>query len=66
MARPSKYTQELKDQIAGYITDGLTVRDACLGAGISEDIFWRWNREKLEFAEVIKQVTVNQKRVAKL
>ncbi len=61
MARPSKYTKELKDQIAGYITDGLTIRDACFGAGISEDTFWRWNREKLEFAEAIKQATANQK-----
>lgn len=61
MARPSKYTQELKDQIAGYIADGLTVRDACFGVGISEDTFWRWNREKLEFAEAIKQATANQK-----
>ncbi len=61
MARPSKYTQELIDQLTGYIADGLTVRDACFGAGISEDTFWRWNREKLEFAEAIKKATSTQK-----
>lgn len=61
MTRPSKYTQELKDQIAGYIKDGLTIRDACFGAGISEDTFWRWNQEKLEFAEAIKKATISQK-----
>lgn len=61
MARPTKYTLELRDQLIGYISDGLTVRDACFGAGISEDTFWRWNREKLEFAEAIKQATSNQK-----
>lgn len=61
MARPSKYTPGLRDQLAGYIGDGLTVRDACYGAGISEDTFWRWNREKLEFAEAIKRATVTQK-----
>ena len=61
MARPSKYNSELKDRIAGYIADGLTVRDACYGAGITEDTFWRWNREKVEFAEVIKQATAKAK-----
>ena len=61
MARPTKYTPELRDQLAGYIGDGLTVRDACFGARISEDTFWRWNREKLDFAEAIKQATATQK-----
>ncbi len=61
MARPSKYNSELKDQLVGYIADGLTVRDACYGAGISEDTFWRWNREKLDFAEAIKQATATAK-----
>lgn len=61
MARPSKYTLELRDQLAGYIADGLTVRDACYGAGISEDTFWRWNREKADFAEAIRQSTTAQK-----
>lgn len=61
MARPSKYTSKLKDQLVGYIADGLTVRDACYGAGISEDTFWRWNREKLDFAEAIKQATAKAK-----
>lgn len=61
MARPSKYNQELVDQIVGYIADGLTIRDTCYGAGISEDTFWRWNREKPEFAEAIKKATSQQK-----
>lgn len=61
MARPSKYTKELVDQIVGYIADGLTIRDTCYGARISEDTFWRWNREKPEFAEAIKKATNQQK-----
>lgn len=61
MARPSKYNQELVDQIVGYIADGLTIRDTCYGTGISEDTFWRWNREKPEFAEAIKKATSQQK-----
>ena len=61
MARPTKYTPELRDQLAGYIGNGLTVRDACFGARISEDTFWRWNRERADFAEAIKQATAEQK-----
>ncbi len=61
MARPSKYNQELVEQIAGYIADGLTIRDTCYGVSISEDTFWRWNREKVEFAEAIKKATNQQK-----
>lgn len=61
MARPSKYNQGLVSQIVGYIADGLTIRDTCYGAGISEDTFWRWNREKPEFAKAIKKATNRQK-----
>lgn len=57
MARPSKYTPELSKRIAQYISDGLTVRDACYGAGISEDTFCRWRKEKPEFNEAINKAT---------
>lgn len=54
MARPTKYTPELRDRT-------LAVRDTCFGARISEATFWRWNRERAEFAEVVKQATTVQK-----
>lgn len=60
MARPSKYTPELVKRIAQYITDGLTIRDACYGVGITEDTFCRWRREKPEFAKAISEATANQ------
>ncbi len=60
MARPSKYTPELSKRIVHYLSDGLTIRDVCYGAGISEDTFCRWRREKPEFAEAIRQATANQ------
>lgn len=60
MARPSKYTPELSKRIAQYISDGLTVRDACYGAGISEDTFCRWRKEKPEFDEAIEKATKAQ------
>mgnify|MGYP002509215016 CR=1 FL=1 len=46
MARPSKYTPELVKRIRQYIADGLTVRDACYGVGISEDTFCRWQQSQ--------------------
>lgn len=66
MARPSKYTQELKDQIVSYITDGLTIRDVCFGAGISEDTFWRWNRENWSLPKLLNKLRQVKNGVAKL
>lgn len=60
MARPSKYTPELTKRIRQYIADGLTVRDACYGVGISEDTFCRWRREKPEFAKLVQEATEAQ------
>lgn len=60
MARPSKYTPELVRRIKQYISDGLTVRDACYGVGISEDTFCRWRREKPEFAKLVQEATEAQ------
>lgn len=60
MARPSKYTPELTKRIRQYISDGLTVRDACYGVGISEDTFCRWRREKPEFARLVQEATEAQ------
>lgn len=60
MARPTKYTEELTKRIRQYITDGLTVRDACYGVGISEDTFCRWRREKPEFAKLVQEATEAQ------
>ncbi len=60
MARPTKYTPELVRHIKQYISDGLTVRDACYGVGISEDTFCRWRREKPEFARLVQEATEAQ------
>lgn len=60
MARPTKYTSELTKRVRQYIADGLTVRDACYGVGISEDTFCRWRREKPEFAKLVQEATEAQ------
>lgn len=61
MARPTKYTPELTKRIRQYIADGLTIRDACYGANISEDTFCRWRREKPEFAKLVQEATEAQR-----
>lgn len=38
---PTKYTDELGDKIARHILEDLTIKDACLGADISDDTFRR-------------------------
>lgn len=60
MARPTKYTPELTKRVRQYIADGLTIRDACYGVGISEDTFCRWRREKPEFAKLVQEATEAQ------
>lgn len=57
MARPSKYTPTVVKCLTQYIADGLTIRDACYGVGISADTFCRWRKEKPEFDEAIIEAT---------
>ena len=47
--RPSKYTEELGSKIARHILDSLTIKDACFGAGISDNTFRRWRDKYPEF-----------------
>ena len=54
MARRSKYTPELVQQICEILAEGNTRRTACVLAGVSEDTFYTWLRAKPEFAERIK------------
>lgn len=55
VGRPSKYTDELADRIAGGIRDGLTNKDAALAAGISEHTFLLWEKRNPRFGHLIAQ-----------
>ena len=44
---------EVKDEVISYIREGDTVKMACKKAGIIRDTFYRWQRDKPEFAEVL-------------
>lgn len=42
MARPTDCTEEMTKEIAGGIIAGLSNRDACLAAGVTETTFYNW------------------------
>lgn len=46
---------EVKDEVISYIREGDTVKMACKKAGIIRDTFYRWQRDKPEFAEALKK-----------
>ncbi len=49
MARQSKYTPELVEEIVGGVAVGLTDKDAALAAGISENTLHVWRRRYRDF-----------------
>lgn len=49
MARPSKYTPELADNIIAGVSIGLTDKDAALAAGITEITLWRYRKRYAGF-----------------
>ncbi len=49
MARQSKYTPELVDEIVNGVVVGLTDKDAALAAGISENTLHVWRRRYRDF-----------------
>lgn len=55
MAAKGKYTQQVIASITEAITLGATYRRACAAAGISEETFNVWRREKPAFSEAIEK-----------
>ena len=54
MGRKSKYTPEIIKQIAGYIADGYTQKDAARNVGITTSTFHEWMNKYDEFSRAIK------------
>lgn len=44
-------------KIADFIREGLTIKDACYGVGISTDTFTRWRNRYPEFNELIAEAS---------
>lgn len=49
MARPTKYSQKLAEKLIDFISNGLTIKDACRGCSVSEDSFSRWRKQYPDF-----------------
>lgn len=48
-----KYSKEIIEEISGYLEEGASAKDACDLAGISEETFYAWKKEKPEFSESV-------------
>ena len=51
----AKYNAQIVKEICGYIEMGHTQKDAAALAGITEDTFYRWMKEKSEFSESVER-----------
>ena len=49
-----KYSKERIDLICKYLEQGMTQKHACEFAGLSEETFHQWKRNKPEFTERLK------------
>lgn len=60
-----KYTQKTVNIVLRAISKGLSQKDAAALAGISEDTLSRWKKEKVDFADKIRQkeITFKQKNI---
>lgn len=58
--RPTRYSEETGDKIANFIREGLTIKDACYGVGISDDTFRRWREKYPEFNKKVVEASNQQ------
>jgi transposase-like protein len=57
MANKPKYSKELAERIAGLIeSDQHTVDEICSLSGITRKTFYKWKRERFQFAGLITRV----------
>lgn len=50
-----KYSDEITQEICKYLRAGNTQHDSAVLAGISEETFYTWKKEKSEFSEALKK-----------
>jgi hypothetical protein len=53
--RPTKYNQEIVDAITDALRKGMTRKDSCSVADISEETFAQWRRKYPEFLNAIEK-----------
>jgi len=50
-----KYGKEIVDKLCGYLKKGSSIKSACALVEISQETFYKWRKEKVEFSETIKR-----------
>lgn len=60
MGRKSKYSDDIEKKLVMFIRDGLTISDACYGAGVSVATFNRWRNDNMHFDRAIHEATSRQ------
>lgn len=50
-----KYSKELTDKICNFIKIGVPNKYAALAVGISEQIFYKWKQDRVEFFESVRE-----------
>ena len=52
--RPTKLTDEVVGKLTDGISNGLTIREACVYAGINHDTFYEWLKQNPKFSDKIE------------
>lgn len=54
MARPSKFNPQVAEKLVSFLLDGLSIKDACFGANVSESSFARYRQQNPEFEQAVQ------------
>lgn len=57
----AKYNSKIASEICSNIEGGLSQKDSAILAGISEDTFYAWRKEKSEFSESVERAILRYK-----
>ncbi len=65
MARPTKYDEAKAKRLHVLFFEGLTIKDACYGVGISDDTFRRWRDKYPDFNKRLSRPPIVNGKVRK-
>jgi hypothetical protein len=57
----AKYNSKIANEICSNIEGGMSQKDSAILAGISEDTFYAWRKEKSEFSESVERAILRYK-----
>jgi len=57
----AKYNSKIASEICSNVATGLSQKDSAILAGINEDTFYAWRKEKSEFSESVERAILYYK-----